>query len=113
MGTLEALKRRMIGGWTLGGMIWRIACATLVTWAMATPTSAPWWKKILMTATPLSVCDSTFLMSLTLPLMAYSLKVVMPLLELLGVHALVGPDHGDDGDVDLGKDVGAASGGRR
>lgn len=40
MGTLLALKRKMIGGCTLGGMICRIAWAALVTWATATPTFA-------------------------------------------------------------------------
>ena len=39
-------------------------------------------------------------------MMAYSLKVVIRRSTSLGVHPLVGPDDGDDGDVDLGKDVG-------
>src|SRR3954464_2089423 len=67
----------MNGGVVPGGMRRRIVWATPVTCAVADAMSTSGWKEILITATPLSVWLSIFLMLETAKLVENSLKVVI------------------------------------
>src|SRR3954462_1179703 len=67
----------MNGGVVPGGIRRRIVWATPVTWAVADATSTSGWNEILITATPLSVWLSIFLMLETAKLVENSLKVVI------------------------------------
>ena len=57
-----------------------------------------------MTPMPFSDCDSMCSMSLTVVVMLRSLGATMRL-AISSAEAGVLPDHADDGDVDVGKDI--------
>jgi len=65
MGTFDALYRMMKGGVVPGGACLSELCEMAVTCAVAASIFAPGWKKILMTAIPVSVWLSMCSMSLT------------------------------------------------
>ena len=76
-----------------------------VTWASAVWMLACGRKKILMTPTPFTDCDSMCSMSLTVMVMPRSELVDDAVGHLAGRKAGVVPYHADDGDVDVGEDV--------
>src|SRR5687768_9133721 len=67
----------MNGGLVPGGIRRRIVCATPVTCAVADAISTSGWNEILITATPLSVWLSIFLIFDTAKLVENSLNVVI------------------------------------
>src|ERR1700727_1981347 len=75
MGTVEALKRRIHGGLTPGGMRKRMEFTAAPTWDMAASMRTWGWKEILMTLAPVTVCESMAFTSVT-KAMTNSLKVV-------------------------------------
>src|SRR3984885_10943538 len=75
MGTVEALKRRIHGGLTPGGMRKRMELTAAPTWDMAASMRTCGWKEILITLAPLTVCESIAFTSFTTA-MTNSLKVV-------------------------------------
>src|SRR5258705_12452301 len=75
IGTVEALKRRIHGGFTPGGIRNRIELTAAPTWDMAASMRTWGWNEILMTLAPLTVCESIALTSFTTA-MTNSLKVV-------------------------------------
>ena len=77
IGTLDASYCRISGGIVPGGMRRRMVCEMAVDCATALAMSTPGWKKILMIAAPLTVCDSIDLTSLTAEETVNSLNVVM------------------------------------
>src|SRR5580704_11677878 len=75
IGTVDALKRRIHGGFTPGGMRNRIELTAAPTWDIAASIRTCGWKEILMTLAPLTVCESMDFTSFTTA-MTNSLKVV-------------------------------------
>src|SRR5882757_11487999 len=75
IGTVDALKRNIQGGFTPGGIRNRIELTAAPTWDMAASMRTCGWNEILMTLAPLTVCESMDFTSLTTA-MTNSLKVV-------------------------------------
>src|SRR5271156_5705763 len=75
MGTVEALKRRIHGGLTPGGIRKRMELTAAPTCDMAASMRTCGWKEILMTLAPLTVCESIAFTSFTNAI-TNSLKVV-------------------------------------
>src|ERR1700716_2806074 len=75
IGTVEALKRRIHGGFTPGGIRNRIELTAAPTCDMAASMRTCGWNEILMTLAPLTVCESIDFTSFTTA-MTNSLKVV-------------------------------------
>src|SRR5579862_9799364 len=75
MGTVDALKRRIHGGFTPGGMRNRMEFTAAPTCDIAASMRTWGWKEILMTLAPFTVCESMALTSLTSAI-TNSLKVV-------------------------------------
>jgi hypothetical protein len=75
MGTVDALKRRIHGGFRPGGIRNRIELTAAPTLDMAASMRTWGWNEILMTLAPFTVCESIAFTSLTTA-MTNSLKVV-------------------------------------
>src|ERR1700733_11126487 len=75
IGTVDALKRRIHGGFTPGGMRKRMEFTAAPICDMAASMRTCGWKEILITDAPFTVCESIALISLTVA-MTNSLKVV-------------------------------------
>src|SRR5271170_2332913 len=75
IGTVAALKRRIQGGFTPGGIRNRIELTAAPTWDMAVSMCTWGWNEILMTLAPLTVWESIAFTSFTTA-MTNSLKVV-------------------------------------
>ena len=71
-----------------GGMMRVIVWLMAVIWATAASTLAPGWKKTLMTPTPARDWDSMCSMSLTVVVIARSLRVTMRFSISSGVRPL-------------------------
>ncbi len=105
-GTVEALKLMISGGWMPTGN-WRTASPeAATTCAFAVSMLAPGCRKIFTTSMPLYVVDSMCWMLSTSVVRIFSNGVVIRPSISSGPQAGVVPRHGDDRDVDVGKNVG-------
>src|SRR5580698_5935415 len=75
IGTVDALKRRIHGGFTPGGIRKRMEFTAASIWDMALSIRTWGWNEILITLAPLVVCESMDFTSFTTA-MTNSLKVV-------------------------------------
>src|ERR1700730_3840407 len=65
IGTVDALNRRIQGGFTPGGIRNRMEFTAAPTWDMAASIRTWGWNEILITLAPLTVCESIDLTSFT------------------------------------------------
>ena len=109
MGTVEALKRRIQGGLTPGGMRKRMELTAAPTWDMAASMRTCGQKEMPDDA---GAVDDLGIDGFHIVHYGHHdlTEGSDALLHLLCRQAGVGPDDGDDRDVDVGKDVGGGGG---
>ena len=105
-GTLDALKLSTYGGVIPGGSSFRTVCEAAVTCASAELILTLGWKNTLTTPYLGKDCDSICSMSLTCVTERALVIIDHALRHVVGRQAVIGPHDRDDGDADIGKDVG-------